>query len=468
MCRESLVFIPRKNAKSTIAAIVANGLLLLDREPGAQIYSAARNKGQAGIVFDLAKWMLENSDLRSRVRIYKDAIEYPKHDAVYRVLTAGAGGKHGFNAHGVVLDELHEQEDREMLDVLRTSMGARRQPLLFMMTTAGIGKNTICWEKYEYAKRVHAGVIEDPEFHGVIYEVDEKLDWTDPATWAAANPLLGDGVSIEYLARECRLAQATPGYENTFRRLHLNQWTEQATRWLAVERWDACRAADSEIRLDDYRDRPCWLALDLSATQDLTSLGMCFHGPASEDEEGIEHSAYDVLNDFWMPAERAAEREKQDRVPFLVWAREGHLRLIPGRTIRHEAIRRRIHELAQIMDIQEIAVDPWNAVELSAQLESDGFTVVPMRQGYATMSAPSKLFADLIADRRIRHDGNPVMRWCVQNVAIESDHAANIRPSKELSTDRIDGVPAAIMALARASLQGDEGSVYDDGDILEL
>src|SRR5208282_283692 len=237
--RTVYIEIPRKNGKSTIGAGIALKLLCADGEPGGEIYSAAGDKEQARIVFNVASEMVKKSPrLRQKCRVYKTAIVVEETGSSYKAVSADAFTKHGFNASGIIFDELHTQPNRELWDVLTTSTGSRQQPLTVALTTAGYDRMTICWEIHQYAMRVLKGEIDDPTFLAVIFAADEKADWKDPAVWAFANPGLGTSVKLDYLKAQCNRAIEIPGYENTFRRLHLNQWTEQATRWLPMDKWD--------------------------------------------------------------------------------------------------------------------------------------------------------------------------------------------------------------------------------------
>ena len=218
---------PGRTGKATLAAGIALYLLYADDEYGAEVYSAAADKDQAAIVFELAKQMVDSShELSRRTQSFKRSMIIQKTMSVYRVLSADAFTKHGLNASGVVIDELHAQPNRDLVDVLMTSTGARRQPLVVMITTAGYDRESICWEQHEYADKLLRGVIRDDSYFAYIAAADEKDDWQDPAIWQKANPGLGKTVKLDYLEQECGRAQQTPAYQNTFRRLHLNQWTQ--------------------------------------------------------------------------------------------------------------------------------------------------------------------------------------------------------------------------------------------------
>lgn len=451
--RRAYIEIPRKQGKSTISSGIALLLLLADGEAGAEIYSAAADRSQAAIVFEQAKQFVEGSPLLSKeLRVYRNHISAPRTNSVYRVLSADAFTKHGLNAHGIVFDELHAQPNRELWDVLATSMGARQQPLMVAITTAGYDRNSICWEQHEHARRVIENPGFDPEYFGFIAAAEEGDDWTNPATWAKANPSLGVTVTEEYLAGECARALASPAYQNTFRRLYLNQWTQQENRWIDMTAWDACNDA-----LPDLAGRRCYGGLDLASTTDIAALVLCF--PPMEEDEPTR-----LLPFFWVPAENITDRERRDRAPYSTWARQGYMTATPGNVIDYGYIRNQINELAERYDLREIAIDPWNATQVSIDLQDDGISVIEMRQGFASMSAPTKEMLRLVLAKRLAHGGNPVLRWMADNVAARQDPAGNVKMDKAKSSGRIDGMVAAVMAIARATVADPDAgiSMYDD------
>lgn len=439
--RTAYVEIPRKNGKTTIAAGVGLYLLFYDKEQGAEIYSAAADREQAAIAFDLAKSMVESEPvLAEQAEVYRRSIVVPKSGSSYKVLSADARSKHGFNAHGIIFDEVHAQPNRELYDVLHTSTGARRQPLEFLITTAGIyDPESIAWQLHSYAERVLSGEIDDPSFLPVIYGAPKEADYRDPAVWAAANPGMGISVKADYLAAEAKRAEEEPSYENTFRRLHLNQWTEQVTRWIKKEEWEACAG-----EMPDLTGRPCYPALDLSTTTDISALALDF---PPENETDTHY----LLTFFWCPAEKVRKASQTDRVPYDAWVRDGYMEATPGEVVDYTFIRRRINELSKVYKFGAFAYDPWNAMQLALQLQDeDGFTMAEHRQGFVSMNEPSKEFERLVVSGRIRHDGNPVMAWMISNVALKTDPAGNIKPDKSKSTGRIDGVVASVMAVGMA------------------
>jgi len=455
--RTAYIEIPRKNGKSTLCAGLALYMLISDNEPGAEVYSAAAEREQASIVFDIAANMVANEAiLRGCTQTFRKSIV--KGTSSYKVLSADAYTKHGLNASAIVFDELHAQPNRDLYDVLSTSTGARKQPLTIAITTAGYDRNSICYEVHDYASKVRDGIIEDESFLPVIYGVDDKADFKDPKMWEQANPGLGSSIRRDYLEIEAKKAAELPSYENTFRRLHLNQWTEQAVRWLPMERWDE---ADEFAA---FGDRPVYAGLDLASTTDIAALVM-----VAQDDDG----GFDVMTRFWIPAENAHRRERTDRVPYEVWIREGIVTATPGDVIDYDQIREDILELTKEVNIKQIAVDRWNATQIVTQLDGElpAGTMVMFGQGYRSMSAPSKQLEALVMGRKLHHNGNPVMRWMASNCAIETDPAGNIKPTKneKKSTGKIDGIVALVMALARATAEIDDGdSVYEDRGIIAL
>lgn len=448
--REALVAVPRKNGKSAMCAGLGLYLLRCDGERGPQVYCAASTSDQATMVFAPAAAMVRQHPLlASRFRVLDTTrrIVCDDNGGFLRAIPAEAAQAHGFNASAVLYDELHSAPNRELYDVLKTSQGARAQsatqsrrggPLFVSITTAGYDRHSICWEVWEYARKVRDGIIRDPYFLPVIYELRQDEDWRDTDVWRRVNPNFSVSISAEYLQEAYQRATELPSYENTFRNLHLNQWVEQATRWFAMDKWDACLRD-----VGDLYGCECWSGLDLSATTDLSAFVAAF--PL---DGRVALKAW-----FWVPGDAARDRERRDRVPYRQWIDEGWITATAGASVDYDRIRADIHEIAQRHKIKTIAIDRWNANQLAKQLEGDGFHVGYFGQGYASMSSPAKEFQRLLVDAQLAHDGNPVLRWMASNVAIEQDAAGNIKPSKARSTERIDGIVAAVMALGVLALE---------------
>jgi phage terminase large subunit-like protein len=338
----------------------------------------------------------------------------------------------------VIYDELHAAPDRRLYDVLSTSMGARKQPLLLVISTAGHDRHSILWELYSHAKKVAETPAIDPSFLPILYEAPEGADWTKQRVWKKANPALGDFRSLEEMQILCARAKEIPAQENVFRRLYLNQWTEQVSRWIQMAAWDACRVPPR-----DLTGRRCYLGMDLSTTKDLTAIVAVF-----PDDAG---GGFDVLARCFVPAKQIDDRARRDHVPYDEWARQGLITATTadgGAAVDYDAVRAVIQEWATRYSLQTIACDPYNATDIIRRLkQEDGLDVVPMRQGFLSMSAPTKSLETAVLGRRLRHDGDPVLRWNMSNVAVETDPAGNIKPSKSVSTERIDAVVALVTAI---------------------
>lgn len=438
--RTVLLMLPRKNGKSELAAAIALYGLLADGEIGAEVYSAAADKDQASLVFQVAAQMIRNDpELAGRCELVDSQrrIVYRQTASVYRAISAEAFTKHGVNASLTVYDELHAAPSRELYDVLSTSTGARRQPLMLVISTAGYDRHSILWELYTHGKKVLENPALDPSFLPIIYEAPTDADWTDERVWKACNPALGDFRSLEEMRIAAARAKEIPAQENVFRRLYLNQWTEQANRWISMPAWDACQAPIDRAALVGRR---CYVGMDLSSTQDLTALAAVF-----PDEDG---DGFSVVTQCFVPADSIQKRSARDRAPYDQWSRDGRIISIPGAAINNAAVRAVIQEWAALYRVEVVAFDAWNAHELVSTLtEDDKLTCVPMRQIFASLSAPTKSLERAILTRALRHDGDPVLRWNMSNVSVVSDHSGNIRPSKETSSEKIDAVVALIMAI---------------------
>ncbi len=453
--RTVYVEIPRRNMKSTLAAAVALYLLLYDNEPGADVVSAAADKQQADVVFSIARAMVEQSpSLKTLVQVYKRELVVPSTQSTYRVISSESYSKHGLSLSACVVDELHAHESRDLLDVLLTSTGSRRQPICFIITTAGASRDSVAWQFHEHAVQVHAGLIADPSFLGVLYGASEDDDWTSPEVWRRVNPGYGVSIKADYLAQECRRAQQMPSYENAFKRLHLNIWTTTETKWLDMTAWDACGAPVDAAAL---RGRRCFLGVDLSSTKDLSAVAALF--PADD-------GSYDVLFDAWLPSAMFPDRVQRHGT-FDAWAKQGFLHLTEGNVIDHDAIERRIREYGEQYLVESIAIDPWNATQMLARLQQDGIPAVPQRQTIGALTAATKALEALVLQGRLRHGGHPLARWCAGNASVETDHAENVKVTKGKSAERIDLIAALINALAVA-LPAVSGSVYDTREPLLL
>lgn len=449
-------FVPTHN--SELAAAIALYLLYADNEPSAEVYGAAADRGQASIVFDVAKRMVEMTPAllkRSKIMAATKRLVNYSNVGFYQVLSAEVGTKHGLNVSGLVLDELHAQPNRSLVDVLTKGSGdARTQPLYFLITTAGTDRNSICYEYHTKAKDILEGRRIDPSFYPVIYGLDDGDDWNAEESWYKANPSLGHTITIDRVRDAHREALTNPAEENVFRQLRLDQWVGSAVAWIPEHIYDR---GNLPIDLEKLRGRECYAGLDLSSTSDITAFVLVFP-PLHEGDK------YIVVPHFWLPRETLDLRVRRDHVPYDVWERMGLFHITEGNVVDYNFVRKTINELHEIYNIKEIAADRWNATQLITDLQGDGFTVVPMGMGFKDMSPPMKELYKLILEGQFIHGGNPVLRWMAGNVVAEIDAAENIKPSKKKSTEKIDGIVAWIMALDRCIRHEMQGSVYDEPD----
>ncbi len=469
--RVCFVFIPKKNGKTPLGAAIGLYLFFADGENGAEVYSAAADRDQASIVFNVASKMVQtNTTLLNNSKIIDSQKRFVRHktNSVYRALSSEVHTKHGYNPSGVIFDELHAQQNRELWDVLTIGTGAaREQQLIFVITTAGFDRNSICWEQYEYAMKVKKGVIKDEQFLPIIYGVDMEADWEDETEWKKANPSLGKILKLSDIRKEYKKAKETPSLQNKFRRLRLNQWTRSEIRWLSLDKWDRCKG---DFIRNDLKGRLCFGGLDLASCIDIAAEALIFP-PIDENEK------YKILMRFWIPEDNIEARIKKDNVPYDVWIDKGYISATPGNVINYKYIINDIKEDMEFFDLKEMAFDRWGATKIVQELQELGFDkpeenkyaekrLIQFGQGYKSMSPPTKEFEKLIISQNIKHNGNPVLRWMIDNVVIRMDPAGGIKPDKGKSTEKIDGVVASIMGLDRALKCETFRSVYEDRGVL--
>lgn len=441
--RTAILEIARKNGKTTMGAGVGLYLLVADGEPGAEIYSAATKRDQARLSHSEATRMAKASpQIRREVRIFKDNIHIPDTASKFEPLGADTDTMDGLNVHGAIVDEIHAHKTRDLWDLLETATGARRQPLMFGISTAGFDRRSLFYQQHEYTQKVLEAVIEDDSWFGMIYSIDEGDDWQDEAVWVKANPNLGVSKKWDDMRLKASRAREMPSALNAFLRMELDVWTQSETKWVNIEHWRACGQAVDEHGL---RGRSCYAGLDLSSTTDISAFVLVFPPQGGDDD-------YQVLCRFWIPEESMYQRVRRDRVPYDVWVRRGFIEATPGNVIDYEYILHQIEEDAQAYDLRELAFDRWGATKIMTDLMErfgDDF-LVQFGQGFRSMSGPMKELEKLILSHKLAHGNNPVLTWMADNLVARTDPAGNIKPDKEKSREKIDGMVALIMALDRA------------------
>lgn len=468
------------NGKTPIAGGIGLYCLVFDDEPGAEIYTAAVTREQAGICFRDARTYAEKSEaLRELLQIDKHNIAYHMQNSFFRPVSSEHRGLDGKRPHVALIDEIHEHPNDLVVRKMSAGMKGRRQGLQFEITNAGYNRNSICFQHHEYTEKILEGVIQDDAWFGIMSGLDvcpkcesegktipqdgcpDCDDWRDEKNWIKANPNLKylGAPFKDYLRRQVEEAKAMPSQENIVKRLNFCIWTESITKWISTDKWNACAF---DVDADSMKGRVCYGGLDLSTNTDLTAWVLVF---PPEEEDG----RYEVLCRFFLPEDNMLERVKRDKVPYDVWARQGVITLTPGNIIDYAFILAQIEQDSKDYVISELAFDRWGSQKITTDLQDLGFEIdgkkslVQFGQGYASMNAPTKEIETLVLSRKLAHGGNPVLTWNISNVAIKMDPAGNKKPDKEKSIERIDGAVALIMAVGRAMLRkGPERSVFED------
>lgn len=460
--RTQYLDIPRKNAKTTVGGGQCIYLTCADNEAGAQVYALASRKDQARFCFDPVRLLAEQApDLSPAVRALRDRIVHKRTGSYFAVMSSAGDAIHGASPHGAFVDEIHVHKTRDLIDAVQSGTGAREQPLVMFATTADSGEpNTIYAEIREYCEKVARGTLKDETFYGAVFAADEGDDPFAEETWLKANPGLaaGDSPTMEFMRSEATAAQGSPAKLSRFLRLHLGLRTKQETKFFELPVWDRNAGLVDESRL---RKRHAFGGLDLASTSDLTAL--CWLFPD-------DHAGYDALWRLWTPEANLRRLNDRTAGAAQAWVRQGFLQLTPGEVTDYNYVRGQIGRDMDQFKVVELAYDPWNASQLVTDLQDDGAPMVTVRQGYASLSPPMKQLSRLLLQGTpekplVRHGGNPVLRWMVDNVAVTMDPAGNVKPDRARSADKIDGVAALVTALARAMVTGKpRRSAYEDDD----
>lgn len=451
----------RKNGKTEMLAGLVLYLLVADGEQGAEIYGLARDYEQAGLVFRVASRMVKNSrTLSERLTVYDggNRIVDEQSGSFYQVMSGDWEGNLGENPSGAYIDELLVQPDRDLYDAIRTGMGVRAQPLIMLATTAendpaGFAANERAW-----SERVAEDQSLDPERLAVIYRAPETADWTKPRTWKMANPALawppgtkGAFLEVRTLESECRVAQKNPVAERSFRQYRLNQPVSALGRAIALPAWDACETPDAAGIAALNAGSECFAGMDLAATQDLAAYALVF--PQGD-------GTVQVLWRHFCPAHRLQDLAARTGGQANVWVARGELTVTDSLVTDYQVIRAALDADRAAYEIRELAYDPWNAVQLAAELSDDGWFMVQMAQSARAMTASAAELLRLIAAGRFGHGQSSIMRWQAGNAVTKSDPSGNIRFDRQRSTEKIDGIVAAVMGLDRALRRSEKSQDY--------
>jgi phage terminase large subunit-like protein len=456
--------IPRKQGKSLEAAIVALYCTFFDGEAGAEGYTIATKRDQAKIVWNDCKRLVLSSGLRHRITVLAANLHREERAQKLEPLGADRDSTDGLNPSLIIVDEFHAQKNRGLIDVMETATGARAQPLNFQITTAGDNPFTPCGDQHDYACKILDRILTDDTFFAFIAHADAgDLDgegWLQEATWRKANPNYGVSVKPSDLQALATKARYMPAAAAAFQQKRLNVWVNATAPWLSMEGWRAGQARWAEKRWmvpEALHGRACWLGIDMSSKIDLTAVVALF--PPGE----AEAARWTVIAWCLTPADTLETRALKDRVPYPQWVQAGFLRTNPGNRIDQSVVRGIVAEAGALFDIQQIAIDPWNAGNLIKDLEDDGRQAVEVPQTMQQMSAPSKEFEADVLDGLVDGGGNPLLHWCASNVVVQRDNKDNIYPTKKRSRGRIDPIIAALMARKLAALEGTP--MADDPDL---
>jgi phage terminase large subunit-like protein len=459
--RMCYIEIPKKNGKTELLAAIALYMLCADGEDAPEVYSAAADREQAGLIYMVASQMVRNSKELSnllKIRDSRKRIINPKKNGFYQVLSSDVKTKHGLNPSCVLFDELHAQPTDELWRVLTAGTDyARTQQLVFIATTAGIYDiNSIWWRVREKARQVSEEIIEDKTFYPVLFIADPDKDKVDDEeVWKRVNPSLGRIFTIEKIREDYNISKNDAIGIQDFKRFRLNIPIKQLKRWLDINKWDECRGD-----IEDLTGQIAFGGVDLSSTQDLTAFVLVF--PRSD-------GAWKILCKSYCPEEIILKKSQVDRVHYDIWAEQGFITPTPGDFVDFSYGQKDIIEASEKYILKEVGYDPWAAAQMAGVLQNDyGIQMIKMRQGAITLSEPSKAILKAILSKNLIHDGNPILRWCADNVVMIVDHNENIRPAKDKSTGRIDLFVALIMAWGRAMQSVDTSSVYEKRGVLEI
>lgn len=462
--------IGKGSGKSPLAAALGLYMLAADGEPGAEVYAAAVTREQAGIAFRDARNMAEASPaLRGRLDVGLHNIAYPAAASFFRPVSSEHRGLDGKRVHFAIIDEIHEHPTSLVADKMRAGTKARTQALILEITNSGYDRQSVCWHHHEYSRKVLEGSVEDDAWFAYVctldpcarHEAEGKSqpaddcpdcdDWRNEAVWLKANPGLGTILPAKYLREQVHEAKGMPSKEGIVRRLNFCQWTESVTSWLPAALWArGARPVDAAA----LKGRRCWGGLDLASRSDVTALVLCFEGDEPEP-------VYSLLPFFWIPEERAREREHKDRVPYVQWQRKGLVEFTSGNVTDYNAVKAKARQLLEDYFVEEVAYDPWNATQTAVDLGDYGLKMIEFGQSLRNFNEPTKEFEALLRAGRIAHGSHPVLDWMAANASVKTDPSGNVRPVKpeHHEASKVDGIVAAVMALARALLA--RASVYD-------
>lgn len=457
--RDADVIMPRKNAKSTLAAVIGNFMFSVDGEYGAEVYSGATSEYQANEVFRPALLMARATPrFLERYGISANAsnLSIVNNNSKFEPVIGKPGD--GASPSCAIVDEYHEHKTPDLYDTMKTGMGARSQPLLLVITTAGSDVGGPCYMHQVELQKILEGVVQNDQRFGIIFTVDEGDDWTSEEALRKANPNFGVSIDADFLRAQQRDAMADPRKQTVFKTKHLDIWCQAASPWLNLHNLQAC--GDPKLCLEDFAGDDCVAGLDLASKQDIASRVYVFR----RNVDGEDH--YYALSRSYVPQDAV---NKPENAHYQAWVNSGHLVATPGNMIDLEQIQEDLFADAEVAVIREVAKDLWGGQQLGANLAAQGFEVVDVPQHVRFLSEPMKMLQALVDAGRFHHDGNPCYVWQMSNVEVQPDRNDNIFPRKLRAANKIDAAIATIVAMSRAIVvEPDGGSTYSADDLVIL
>lgn len=446
------LFVPRKNSKSTLAAVIGNFMLALDGEFGAEVYSGATSVKQANEVFRPALLMARATPIyRQKYGVVANAsnLAIVEKNAKFEPVIGKPGD--GASPSCAIVDEYHEHKTSELFDTMKTGMGARSQPLMLVITTAGSDISGPCFLHQRGLEKILEGVIDGDQRFGIIFGIDEGDDWTSEDALIKANPNYGISIGADYLKEQQRIAREDPEAQNTFKNKHLNVWTAAASPWLNLYRLQ--QSGDATLTLDQFHGEECVVGLDLASQEDIASVVWEFKRRIDDEDH------YYIVTRNYAPQ---AAIDKEENAHYRGWVNSGHLIATPGNMIDLEQIQEEIITSAETVLIREIAKDPWGGQQMGPNLAREGFEVVDIPQKVFYLSEPMKNIRALVNAGRFHHDDNPCTVWQFSNVEVKPDRNENLFPRKLRAANKIDAAVATIDAHGRSMVISDDSdSVYN-------
>ena len=451
------VEIARKNGKTALSAGIGLYMLFADGEARPEVYSAATVKDQARICFSDAVEIVKKTDLKNYLSPYRNSIVYELKGGTMKPLSSDYGTHDGLNPSCGIIDEFHAHKGSGMFDVIKSAFGARRQPLMFIITTAGFNKNGACYAYRSNVIKVLQGINEDDSLFGIIYTLDRKEEWDNPKMWIKSNPNLGVSVFPEYLSDQVNDAKNRPEAVRNVMTKNVNLWVDAEKTWILDDMWQKCIGTTDR---ESLRGCQCWGGLDLSNVSDITAFVLLFH----------ENDHFQLLPFFWIPEEKMLEKIRKENINYDKWVQQGYVKVTAGNILDYDFVKADILQIVEEFDLQSTAYDRWNASQTIIDLQNEGMECSPFGQGYGSMGAPTKEFEKIVLTQKLEHFGNPVLRWMMSSTVVKTDPAGNIKPDKEKSVQKIDGIVASIMALGEwmTAQSEEDNNPYNQRGMLSL